>query len=768
MRATVTRARHPFVLVAVVVSTLAWHEGVAPAATFVVDDVADVIDVAPGDGICLTVGGTCTLRAAMQEANALVGRDTIEAPSGKYVLTIPGRDENASASGDLDVTDDLVLRGSGSDPVVIDANGIDRVLHVVRAVSLSISGIVLLGGSADPSGAGLQNDGGTVVLSHCTIRENRARAGAGIENVGGAVVLEDSSVESNETELAGPTGIENSGDLVLIRSRVTRNDAVAGAVAGIANSGSTTMVDSEVSQNFADFIGGIANGGTLVVMRSLIAGNGAGSLVNGGELQIEDSTIRNNGGGGEADGDEEAAGILNFGTAVVRNSTISGNGLEGQGAGMINEGTMMLENTTISENFASLGFGFGLAGGILNRGGGMLRLESCTVTRNVAKRAGGILVEDGTVVIRNTLIGGNADLVGSPDCAGVLTSEGHNVVQETTGCIIVGSEEGNIVNLFDSGLGTLRDNGGYVQTHALLNGSVAIDSASPAPPGSGGTSCPPTDARGVVRPQGGACDVGAYELAVGAPVVCGAPGECDDGDPCTDDICDSLTGCRNLLRTCDDGIPCTMDTCHRARGCTHVPFDALCEDGDICSQDVCDASTGCRFVPIVDCGATCSTDTGCDDHDPCNGVERCDVGTGCVAGDAPSCDDGDACTTDRCIPVAGCVNTLVSVGLDPVQCHATNALALVATPSPQCPPRCTRALARQLKRVGQLLSALGTGRTCRARMASLSEVATHVAARTRRMAAAGMDSVALRLADETERLRDAAVSLDVNAVCPAL
>ena len=60
---------------------------VAAAATFIVNSVADAPDVNQGDGKCVTSSGACTLRAAVQEANALAGADTIRIPAGTYRVT---------------------------------------------------------------------------------------------------------------------------------------------------------------------------------------------------------------------------------------------------------------------------------------------------------------------------------------------------------------------------------------------------------------------------------------------------------------------------------------------------------------------------------------------------------------------------------------------------------------------------------------------------------------------------------------------------------
>src|SRR5712692_6974704 len=70
----------------------------AHAATFTVNSFADGVDAVPGDGCCSTAAGVCagvcTLRAAIQEANARGGADTIVLPGGTYALTVLGAGED--------------------------------------------------------------------------------------------------------------------------------------------------------------------------------------------------------------------------------------------------------------------------------------------------------------------------------------------------------------------------------------------------------------------------------------------------------------------------------------------------------------------------------------------------------------------------------------------------------------------------------------------------------------------------------------------------
>lgn len=118
--------------------------------------------------------------------------------------------------------------------------------------------------------------------------------------------------------------------------------------------------------------------------------------------------------------------------------------------------------------------------------------------------------------------------------------------------------------------------------------------------------------------------------------------ECDDGNPCTDDSCDTLTGqCMHTPVDCDDGEPCTDDSCDPLTGkCVHTP--RVCDDGNPCTEDSCDPLTGeCVFTPVV-----------CDDGDPCTD-DSCDPLTGECIFTPRDCDDGDACTEDMCDPLTG-------------------------------------------------------------------------------------------------------------------
>ena len=100
---------------------------------FFVTHTADTVDANPGDGIAADASGNTTLRAAIMEANALAGHQTIALGAGTYKLTIPGTGEDGAATGDLDVGDDLTIAGVDAVSTIIDGGGLDRVFEILSA-----------------------------------------------------------------------------------------------------------------------------------------------------------------------------------------------------------------------------------------------------------------------------------------------------------------------------------------------------------------------------------------------------------------------------------------------------------------------------------------------------------------------------------------------------------------------------------------------------------------------------------------------------------
>lgn len=451
----------------------------AQAVTFTVDSTADQVDAKPGDGKCATAVGTCTLRAAIQEANEQ-GGGIINLNPGTYVLAIaPNSALPLAATGDLDVYGELTISGGGAAKTIVDGGGLDRVFAMQVASRVTISDITIRNGQPLPgnAGGGISNYG-TLTLENVTVTGNKTRSDAtlGADAPGG--------------------GIFNAATLALRNCTITGNGA-ADMGGGIHNKGIMTVLQSTIANNTAaaDRGGGLSNFNKAVVIFSSVTGNQAigagGGVENGGALTLTHSTISGNTG-------EAGGGVHNVGDLNLTDATIAGNTARQTGGGIQNDystqalmGKAKLNGVTIAGNVASSGTGAG--------GGGV-----------ASKRLA-------TLKIANSIIAGNRD-AGSqaPDCRGSLLSAGYNLIQNAGGCKIKGTQTG-IITGKDPKLGPLADNGGSTQTMALLPGSPAIDAGNPAKPGSGGGACEVTDQRGRPRGANGAgkavCDLGAFEYS---------------------------------------------------------------------------------------------------------------------------------------------------------------------------------------------------------------------------------------------------------------
>ena len=153
--------------------------------------------------------------------------------------------------------------------------------------------------------------------------------------------------------------------------------------------------------------------------------------------------------------------------------------------------------------------------------------------------------------------------------------------------------------------------------------------------------------------DGSPCTLG--DLCEGGACAPGAGMDCDDGDLCTTDSCDPDLGCLHQLNEdpCDDGDLCTTgDHCHLG-ACISASV-LVCDDGNTCTDDTCEPLTGCMFA---------ANQAACDDGNPCTLGDHC-AGGWCVADGGIDCDDLNPCTDDACVPGQGCVNVPNAVPCD--------------------------------------------------------------------------------------------------------
>ncbi|MEE8311677.1 MAG: hypothetical protein V3R77_05430, partial [Candidatus Binatia bacterium] len=139
------------------------------------------------------------------------------------------------------------------------------------------------------------------------------------------------------------------------------------------------------------------------------------------------------------------------------------------------------------------------------------------------------------------------------------------------------------------------------------------------------------------------------DLCVAGVCTSGTLLDCDDLNGCTDDVCDPVAGAcvhTNNATACSDGDACTLnDVC--SGGACSSGSPAICDDQNECTFDGCSFETGCFHEDL---------DTSCDDGDVCTTIDLCSGGF-CVGLAPIDCDDSNACTSDSCDPVQGCVRS---------------------------------------------------------------------------------------------------------------
>jgi LPXTG-site transpeptidase (sortase) family protein len=506
-----------FTLFAILISLIAAAVTVTPvrAANLVVNNNGDT--VVSGDG-------NCTLREAINNANTnsdTTGGDCT-AGSGADTITFNANYTITLVGSQLPVVSSVItITGNGAANTIIQANAAAntatyRVFEVGLSGNLTLNGLTVRHGrcaGACPTyvtnGSGLLNRGQlTITTSTFSANASLGGVGSGILNAG-SMTITDSIFSGNSAGAIYQTNATGT-----ITRTLFSGNTFGGNGGAIRNNVSTlTLIDSTVTGNSTGNAdgGGIANtaSSTLTVIGSTISGNssgnGGGGIYNGGDstVSITNSTIGNNSaisGGG---------GILNAGTFTIENSTISGNssaGNFGWASGISNSGTMNITNSTISGNIGFSNIPTVYGSSIVHSGTGIMTITNSTIsdnTNNGIAGGGGIYTVSGSssVRIRNTIISNPSEA----DCQGpiAVTDGGNNIeLGSTCGFIAAGSLQNT-----DPLLGPLVNNGGPTQTRELLTGSPAIDTANPA-------LCPSADQRGVSRPQGAVCDIGAFELYV--------------------------------------------------------------------------------------------------------------------------------------------------------------------------------------------------------------------------------------------------------------
>ena len=468
----------------------------APASiTFTVNSTVDAVDDNPGNGLCHTAAGTCTLRAAIMEANESTADVTIDVPNGIYVLSIPPiSTTDTITNGDLNLTPPpsgtpvMVINGAGMNNTIIDGNHLDRVFSVSAGRSAVISNLTIRNGLVPTfqNGGGLANEG-AVVLNSVRVFNNSAAGGLGGGGIynNNRMAINDSLIDGNVTPSTYGGGVANDfgGSLRINHSIIFNNRAPDGMGGGLYDDSgqavSSILTATAVYSNYAFGGGGLT--------RARIAG---------GPMLIYDSAIYSNTAWGWYGGGIDV-GFFDGGDLHVVNSTISGNSAYRDGGGIVletNNSQVDLYNDTIAYNHA------GATADYVGKGGGIASLSTAVFTSQYT------IMAWNTDVFTTHLNGFVITLTEGNECYGSFAYEREDIMAQydTVRC-----HPTSLIYHGDPLIGPLTNNGGGTWTHALLKGSPAIDQGLYCTDDRGYPLW--TDQRGFARFYDLFCDIGAYE-----------------------------------------------------------------------------------------------------------------------------------------------------------------------------------------------------------------------------------------------------------------
>jgi CSLREA domain-containing protein len=316
----------------------AWRPEPADAAPFVVNSVLDAVDANPGDGSCAAAGGACTLRAAIQESNALAGADTITVPAGTFTLALAGSGEDFAATGDLDLRDAVTITGQGATATIIDAARIDRVLDIWDvAGTVVIQDLTVRNGFSQPANlAGGIFNSAALTLSRVRVETSEGRLGGGGILNDGDLTASDVTLTGNVTNSLG-AGLYNTGTAHLERVTVSGNDSAA-AAGGIQNDGTITLVNVTISGNTAVTDGGgLYNGTDATLGNVTVAANDAnrgGGIFSPGDMTFTNTIVADSVSGGSCN---STGTVTSVGSNLDSDATCSFTGpgdLSGVGAAL--------------------------------------------------------------------------------------------------------------------------------------------------------------------------------------------------------------------------------------------------------------------------------------------------------------------------------------------------------------------------------------------------------------------------------------------------
>ena len=341
---------------------------------------------------------------------------------------------------------------------------------------------------------GVPDANACVTVQPCSLRE--AVAAANVDTTADVINVPAGTYTLTQGALTTtyPVTINGAG----ARSTVVDGNG-ASRVFTINNSATTTTVT-----------GLTVTGGNADATAPVTAGNGGGFLTGSQAILVLRGTavVGNRAslsGGGISYGHTGATGTIENSLIAGNTAGDAGSVMAANGGGIFAQGGLSVTNSTITDNAARTT--------LAAQGGGILALAmnvnlvNSTVSNNTAAGGtsmGGGIMNAASLSATNTIVAGNT----GGDCgAAAMGATLANNLSGDASCGFTGAAGRQNAN---PALGPLADNGGPTNTRAISQSSPAANAGTAA-------GCPATDQRGVARPQGPACDIGAFEAPYTAP-----------------------------------------------------------------------------------------------------------------------------------------------------------------------------------------------------------------------------------------------------------
>ncbi|MCU0302730.1 MAG: hypothetical protein MUC56_01550 [Thermoanaerobaculales bacterium] len=440
---------------------------------FLVTSTVDDVDALPGDGLCASPGGLCTLRAAIMESNALAGPNIV-------TIMVAG---TLTVDQVVGITADLTLRTGLADNAVISGGDLHQIFVVGGGAfpNLAFQGLDLVHGNGSFAGAVNLDEVGAVSFVDCRLSYNAASGGGAItvRTWSGNLFFDLCAFADNSSTVSGAAlAIQGNprdqrGTLDIRRTIFNSNFSGASSEGGGAIAVLTTDWDLTISDSSFIINGDPVEGGGAIAL--------SGSSLDPITARIERTCFLDNSGASGGGG----AILASWVELELVNCTLASNTAGTGGAISVNGGSLALSQTTLTANTASS------SGGGVNAGGGAVTLAAATI------------------------LSGNTPT----NCSGAASLAGDANLSSDASCTFVGS--GNLSST-PAQLGPANSAPGGLVYYPPLPGSPAVDSAGAAPCLDAFDQVVDDDMIGGERPLDGdgngsvACDRGAIEVADGA------------------------------------------------------------------------------------------------------------------------------------------------------------------------------------------------------------------------------------------------------------